>query len=394
MSGLLSVDEARRAVLALAPAPVPEEVTLADALGRMLIRPAAARLTQPPFDASAMDGYAVRAADLPGTLTVVGEAAAGATWSGALRAGQAVRILTGAPVPTGADRVVMQEDVTRDGEHLTIAAPADKTNIRPRGNDFAEGDTLPPGRPLGPADIALLAAMNVPRVTVGRAPRVAILAGGDELVRPGETPAPDQIVSSNDLAVAALVRQAGGIPTLLPLARDTEESLRAGFAAAAGHNVLVTIGGASVGDHDLVARIGADMGLDRSFHRIAMRPGKPLMAGRLGQAVMLGLPGNPVSAAVCALLFLQPLLRAMQGASEPGPALLHGRLGCDLRAEGEREHYLRARIDWSDGAVLTPFEDQDSARLALLARADALVVRPAGDPPRRAGEPIRWIALR
>ncbi|WP_134725701.1 gephyrin-like molybdotransferase Glp [Paracoccus luteus] len=392
---MISVDEALALVLDLAPAPQGETVALVDAAGRWLLEPAASRMTQPPFDAAAMDGYAVRAADGAGPLAVVGQSAAGAGWTGTLGAGQAVRIFTGAPVPQGADRVVMQEDARRDGDLVTLETTSSKTNIRPRGNDFSSGDTLGAGRRLDAADIALLAAMNLPAVTVARAPRVAVLAGGDELVRPGEMPGAGQIISSNDLAVAAMVRAAGGIATILPLARDTEASLRQAFAAAAGHDVIVTIGGASVGDHDLVGRVAADLGIDRAFHRIAMRPGKPLMAGRLGTSAMLGLPGNPVSAMVCAVLFLQPLLRAMQGDPAPGPRLRHGVLGTALAAEGDRQHYLRAtRTEDGEGIVVTPFADQDSARVRLMARADSLLVRPAGDAAKPAGSPVRFIALR
>ncbi|HRO15557.1 MAG TPA: molybdopterin molybdotransferase MoeA [Paracoccus sp. (in: a-proteobacteria)] len=392
---MIGVDQALDLVLALAPAPQEEAVALTDALDRVLLEPAAARITQPPFDAAAMDGYAVRAGDGAGPLRLVGEAAAGTGWTGTLDRGQAVRIFTGAPVPAGADRVVMQEHVRREGDAIRIEVPSDRDNIRLKGNDFSEGDTLPAGRRLTPYDIALLAAMNVPQVTVARAPRVAVLAGGDELVRPGETPGPGQIVSSNDLAIAALVRQAGGIPHILPLARDTEDSLRASFAAAEGADVLVTIGGASVGDHDLIARVAADMGLERAFHRIAMRPGKPLMAGRLGGAAMLGLPGNPVSAMVCGVLFLQPLLRRMQGADAVRLVLHRAALGCDLRPEGDRQHYLRARLCQGEaGPIITPFGDQDSARLRLLAEADALLVRPANDPARREGELAEYLLLR
>lgn len=392
---MIPVDEALAAVLALAPAPQPQDCALADALGRVLLDPAVSRMTQPPFDAAAMDGYAVRSADLPGPLRLVGEAAAGRGWSGDAAAGTALRIFTGAPVPPGFDRVVMQEHVTRDGDAITVAADATGPHIRPRGNDFAQGDTLPAGRRLAPADLGLLAAMNLPRVTVARPPRVAVIAGGDELVPPGTDPGDGQIISSNDVAVAALARQAGAEVRIMPLARDTEASLRAVFADAADADVIVTIGGASVGDHDLVGRVAADLGMDRAFYKVRMRPGKPLMAGRLaGGAVMLGLPGNPVSAMVCATLFLRPLLDRMQG-QDGGPDLRHGILGRDLPAEGDRQHYLRATLQHGpDGAEVTPFPDQDSARLALMAQADALLVRPPGDPARQRGAPVRYLPLR
>lgn len=390
---MISVEEARARVLALAPAPEPRQVALADALGRAMIAPALARLTQPPFDASAMDGYALRSADLPGPLAVIGTAAAGQPWQGEASPGSAIRIFTGAPVPAGYDRVIMQEMVTRDGDRITVAEPGGNPNIRPRGNDFAEGSEFLPRRPLRPADLALLAAMNVPQVTVARRPRVAVLAGGDELVPPGSDPAPGQIISSNDLAIAALAREAGAEPLVLPLARDTEESLRDRFAQAAGCDLIVTIGGASVGDHDLIGKVAADLGMERAFYKLAMRPGKPLMAGRIGSAAMLGLPGNPVSAVVCAKLFMQPLIRAMQ-ALPPGPEPLQATLARDLPPEGDRQHYLRARLSPGDGLpAIEPFTDQDSARLWLLAEADALLIRPAHDPARRAGERMGYLPL-
>ena len=392
---MIGVDEALRLVLALARPAQTEDVALADALGRVLAQPAVSRMTQPPFDAAAMDGYALRSADLPGPLAVVGESAAGRPWDGTLTAGQAVRIFTGAPVPPGADRVVMQEDCARDGDRVSVTGVPRGNNIRLHGADFAEGDSLSAGRRLGPADIALLAAMNVPRVIVARLPRVAVLAGGDELVPVGDDPREGQVISSNDLAVAALIRAVGGTPQLLPLARDTEVSLREAFAAAQGADLIVTIGGASVGDHDLIARVAADLGMQRAFHRIAMRPGKPLIAGRLGGAALLGLPGNPVSAFVTGVLFLQPLLRRMQGEADAEPRLHTGTLGSDLPAEGDRQHYLRAALSHGDdGVVVTPFTDQDSARLALLAQADALLVRTANDPARAAGDRVRYLPLR
>lgn len=390
---MIPVDEALARVLSLAPAPQPEDVDLADALGRVLLEPAVSRMTQPPFDAAAMDGYAVRSADLPGPLRVVGEAAAGRPWTGTPRPGTSIRIFTGAPVPPGFDRVVMQEHVARDGDAITVAAEATGPHIRARGNDFAKGDSLPAGCRLGPADLGLLAAMNVPRLTVARAPTVAIVAGGDELVPPGTTPGEGQIISSNDLTVAALATQAGAQVRIMPLARDSEESLRAILTDAADADIVVTIGGASVGDHDLIGRVAADLGVDQAFYKVRMRPGKPLMAGRLGGSAMLGLPGNPVSATVCAVLFMQPLIRQMQG-MEAAPPVRHGTLGRDLPTEGERTHYLRATLEHrAGGTVVTPFADQDSARLLLMARADALLVRPAGDAARAAGERVAFIPL-
>ena len=269
---MISVEQALAEVLALSPAPVAEHLPLDQAWGRALLEPALSRMTQPPFDASAMDGYAIRSADIDQSLLVTGEAAAGHPYSGRAVPGTAVRIFTGAPVPAGYDRVIMQENVTRDGDRITVADKSGGTNIRPAGDDFREGDRVTPGRRLSAADIALLAAMNVPVVAVARRPRVAILAGGDELVPPGSIPGPGQIISSNDLAIAALARQAGAMPEILPIARDTEESLRASFAAAQGADLLVTIGGASVGDHDLIGKVASDLGLQRASTRSRCGP--------------------------------------------------------------------------------------------------------------------------
>ena len=390
---MITVDEARALVLGLANPPQSEDIPLHDALGRALTVPVKARLTQPPFDASAMDGYALRSADLPGPLRVIGTAAAGVPYSGSTPPGTAIRIFTGAPVPAGYDRVVMQEIVTRDGDSIQVGDAGNNLNIRQQGNDFQKGSEFLPQHPLRPSDLGLIAAMNVARVTVARRPRVAILAGGDELVRPGADPAPGQIISSNDIAIAALARAAGADPFILPLARDTEESLRDRFAEAEGADLIVTIGGASVGDHDLIGKVAAGLGMQRAFYKLAMRPGKPLMAGRLGRAAMLGLPGNPVSAIVCAKLFMQPLIRAMQGLP-PGPDLAQAVLSRDLPPEGDRQHYHRARLLPGAGLpMIDPFPDQDSARLWLLAEADALLVRPAHDPARKAGEQVPFVAL-
>lgn len=391
---MISVDEALARVLSLAGKPQPEQVPLANAAGRALLEPAIARLTQPPFDAAAMDGYALRDADLSQPLRIIGESAAGHPWQGTAEPLTAIRIFTGAPVPDGYDRVVMQEHVQRDGDTITVTAPQTGTHIRARGNDFATGDALPAGRRLNAADIGLLAAMNLPEVTVARRPRVAILAGGDELVPPGQTPLDGQIISSNDLAIAALVTEAGGVPQILPIARDTEDSLRDSFAKAADADLIVTIGGASVGDHDLVGKVAADLGMDRAFYKLAMRPGKPLMAGRLGYAAMLGLPGNPVSAIICGILFMQSLIRAMQGLPHEIQTR-RARLAADLPPEGDRQHYQRARLnDGPDLPLIAPFSDQDSARLALLAQAQALLIRPAHDPARKAGEIVDFLPLR
>lgn len=390
---MISVDEALARVLALAPPPQGENITIADALGRALLGPVRARLTQPPFNAAAMDGYALRSAEIGQPLRIIGEAAAGHPWNGQAESGTAVRIFTGASVPDGYDRVVMQENTAREGDILTVTDPYGSDNIRPRGNDFSEGDSFAPRRPLTPSDIGLLAAMNIPEVTVARRPRVAVLATGDELLSPGQTPEPGQIICSNDIAIAALAREVGAETEVLPIARDTEASLRDSFARAASADLVITIGGASVGDHDLVGKVATEMGLERAFYKIRMRPGKPLMAGKLGRSAMLGLPGNPVSSIVCAILFMQPFIRRMQGLPGLIP-LRKARLDCPLPPEGDRQHYLRSQLKWGgDLPVIIPFSSQDSARLALMSQADALLVRPPHDPARDAGDLVDYLPL-
>ncbi|MBN2630447.1 MAG: molybdopterin molybdotransferase MoeA [Rhodobacteraceae bacterium] len=399
---MISVDAALARCLALV-APLPcEDVPLAQALGRYMPEPARAARDQPPFAASAMDGYAVQGDPAAGDcFAVVGEAGAGHAWSGTLGPHQAVRIFTGAPLPLGATRVIVQEDVTRDGDtiiitHDTTPAGADAArHIRPAGQDFRRGDALLPRR-LRPNDLALLAAMNHPLVRVTRRPIVALIATGDELVMPGETPGPDQIIASNSFAIKALAEEAGAEVRLLPIARDTLPALTTVLGLAAGADLILTTGGASVGDHDLVAQAAESIGLVRSFWTIAMRPGKPLMAGRLGPAAMLGLPGNPVSSIVCTHLFVLPMIRALLGqpAESLAPQPLAARLGCDVAANGARAHYMRARLSPGDGLpLITPFDRQDSSLLTVLAQADALLIRPPGDGPRAKGDQVTFLPL-
>ena len=366
---------------------------LVEADGRVLARDVTAKRNQPPFAASAMDGYAVaQAAVAPGArFRVVGEAAAGHRWPGTLRAGEALRIFTGAPLPEGADHVIIQENVSRDGDTITLDDSANEaSHVRPAGADFAEGAVIPAPRLLGPSDIALLAAMNIARVPVTRRPDVAIIATGDELVQPGESPGPDQIIASNSYGLAALLGRLGAAPRLLPIARDNEASLRLAFDLAKGADLIVTIGGASVGDHDLVGAVAQDQGLDRSFYKVAMRPGKPLMAGRMGGAAMIGLPGNPVSAMVCGHVFLAPVIRKMLGLGEAPAPSISATLAHDLTANGPREHYMRARLGPQG---VTVFDRQDSALLTVLADANCLAVRPPDDGPRTAGETISVIHI-
>ncbi|PKP69683.1 MAG: molybdopterin molybdenumtransferase MoeA [Alphaproteobacteria bacterium HGW-Alphaproteobacteria-4] len=392
---MISVEQALARILALSGPVRGETVPLRAALGRVLAAPAVAGLTQPPFDAAAMDGYAITAEDHhPGlTLHVVGDAGAGHGFVGALARGQAVRIFTGAPVPEGAAWVLMQEDVHREGDHITLPAKLDpRRHIRPRGQDFAKGQVVAAPLRLEPRHLGLLAAMNVATVTVARRPTVAVLATGDELVMPGEAPGPGQIVCSNSFALAAMAEDAGAEARLLPIARDNEAALRQAFALAEGADLIVSSGGASVGEHDLVGKVAADLGLERAFWQVAMRPGKPLMAGRLANAVMLGLPGNPVSAIVTARLFMLPLLAVMQGL--PGEHMpLRARLADSVGANGPRTHFMRARLIPGEVPQIAPFADQDSALLSILNKADALLIRPAGDGPRAAGTWAEYLSL-
>lgn len=395
---LMPVGEALARLLDLAPRPARETVPLAEAAGRVLSTDAVAMRDQPPFAASAMDGYAVRAAEATAgaRLEVAGTSAAGRRHDGPLAAGRAVRIFTGAPVPEGADTILIQENADRDGDHIRVReAPPPGAFVRPAGGDFAVGSRIAAPKRLTARDLALLAAMNVAKVTVARRPRVALIPTGDELVDPGETPGPDQIVSSNPLGLGPRLAEIGGDVQRCPIARDSRESLRAAFEAAVGADLVVTIGGASVGEHDLVGEVFAEMGGVRDFWRIAMRPGKPLMAGRLGGAMMVGLPGNPVSAMVCGEIFLIPVVEAALGLPSGPRRRVRARLASALPAGGVREHYMRARLlEERDGVRwLEVFDNQDSSLVATLAEADALAVQPIGGPTLPAGAWIEAILL-
>jgi molybdopterin molybdotransferase len=390
---MISVDEALDHLFALVSPLETETVPLSEAGGRVLAADAVARRDQPPFAASAMDGYAACKDEVrPGaTLTVIGEAAAGHGFGGPVGPGQCVRIFTGAPVPEGADHVVIQEDVTRTGDTITIGPDAgDNGHVRPAGGDFRIGDRLSAPRRLSAQDVALLAAMNIPQVQVSRRPAVALISTGDELVMPGEVPGPDQIIASNTFGLKTMLDQMGARPRVLPIARDTRASLETAFDLAQGADLIVTIGGASVGDHDLVGDVAAGLGMERSFYKVAMRPGKPLMAGRMGDAVLLGLPGNPVSAMVCGHVFMAPIIRVMLGLGAHRATRKTARLAHDIGAGGPREHYMRAEL--RDG-LITPEPRQDSALLSVLAHANALMIRPAGDGPRQKGEEVDYIDL-
>jgi len=377
-----------------------EQVAVSDAGGRVLAEPLSARRTHPPFDGSAMDGYAVRLADtdsVPARLTVVGESAAGGSYDQMLAEDQAVRIFTGAPFPAGADTVVIQENTERDGDTVIIKeAPKPSQHIRRAGIDFTEGDEFfKAGRLLSASDVALAAAMNIPELSVFRRPRIAFFATGDELVLPGETPSPNQIVSSNSAGLSALIAELGGVPVDLGIARDNEASIREVAERASDADILVTVGGASVGDHDLVQPVLTSMGLSVDFWRIAMRPGKPLMFGDFNGTPFLGLPGNPVSALVCGHLFLRAAIAARQGAPATHPPLAPVTLGADLRENDKRRDYLRATIQIADGAwTATPLNRQDSSMLSALSRSHCLLVRPPHAPAAQTGDICPAVLLR
>ncbi|RED42363.1 molybdopterin molybdochelatase [Rhodopseudomonas thermotolerans] len=391
---LMPVDDALAAVLAGAHGLETEMVALEDAHSRVLARDLTALRTQPPQPMSAMDGYAVRAADVaapPVTLRVIGEIAAGRPATTGIAAGETLRIFTGGVVPDGADAVVIQEDTVRDGDRVTVnEAVRPGRHIRPAGIDFSEGEVLlRHGHRLSDRDLALAAGMNHPALPVHRRPRLAMLATGDELVMPGATPAPGQIVYSNGYALRALARAEGAEVIDLGIAADTLDATRAAIRQARDLDVdlLVTTGGASAGDHDLVKDALEAEGTAIAFWKIAMRPGKPMMHGRLGALRVIGLPGNPVSSYVCAVLFMVPLIRALSGRSQakhvPEPALL----GADIGANDQRQDYLRANLarDGEGRQIATPVDSQDSSLLARMAAAEALIVRPPFAPAAQAG---------
>jgi molybdopterin molybdotransferase len=397
---MLSVEAARAQILAALAPLGSETVGLEAALGRILAEDLTARVTQPPADLSAMDGYAVRAADVaqvPATLTVIGEAPAGGAYGGTVGPGQAVRIFTGGPVPAGADAVVIQEDTDRAGDQVTVKASATRReNVRDAGLDFQAGArVLAKGRRLAARDISLAAAANRPWLEVGRRPRIAILATGDELVNPGDPIGSNQIVSSNGVGLSAFVRAHGGEPINLGIAPDDAEALKIMAQGAVGADMLVTIGGASVGDHDLIQKVLGEVGLKVEFWKIAMKPGKPLMFGQFNGTPMLGLPGNPVSALVCALLYLGPAILKLQGGGDSAPREIRARLGAAVKANNFREDFLRATlaVNAEGETVATAFPVQDSSMLGLLSRADGLIRRPPDAPAVGAGDWVTVIPL-
>lgn len=398
---LLSVADAFERVLAHG-APLPaEEVPLQEAAGRVLAYDLKALRTQPPAAVSAMDGYAVRAADVaqaPVRLKVIGEVTAGRPLAAAIGPGEAARIFTGGVLPPGADTIVVQESTRREDAVVEVQKPASQgRNVRPEGLDFRSGATLlRKGRRLTPRDLQLAAAMNHPLVPVHRRPKLALLATGDELVPPGSEPGPGQIVYSNGFALAALARSEGAEVVDLGIVADKLEDtiVAIGEARARGADILVTTGGASVGDYDFVQPAFERQGLALSFWKVAMRPGRPLMHGKLGATAVLGLPGNPVSSYVCAFLFLVPLIRLLCGRSDLKAPIEPAVLGCDLAANDERADYLRATLRAGpDGPVATPFPTQDSSMMAPLAAADCLLLREPHAPPAPAGSRCEIIRL-
>ena len=396
MESLLTFDEAQARILAATPALTAEPVQVGAASGRVLAEDARSAVDLPPFPSSAMDGYAVRAVDLPGNLHVVGESAAGAPFSGTVGPGESVAISTGAVVPAGADAVAPIEIVVRSDNSIEVERRLDAgASIRPRGGDVHAGDIVAAaGTRLGPAGIAGLAAAGVATVSCSRRPRVAVLATGSELVSPGEPLAPGQIYESNTLMLAAALAVAGAEIVTAPAVRDDEASLRAALERGLEADVLVTSGGVSVGEHDLVRTVERELGVEESFWRVAIKPGKPLAFGMRRGTLVFGLPGNPVSALVSAELFVKPALRALQGISEPLPRFEPGRLGSDRRCNPERDEFVRARtrID-GDMVVLEPLRGQESHMIASASAADALVHIPRGNGELTAGAVVSWVRL-
>jgi molybdopterin molybdotransferase len=396
---LISVEEATHRLLSGVAMLEGENAPLDAAAWRTLAAPVKALRTQPPFPASAMDGYAVNPGTDPNQFIVIGESAAGRGFSGAVSKGQAVRIFTGAPVPEGTTAIVIQEQVERqpDGSIRLTAPLVPGKHIRKRGLDFTEGETvLPPGRVLDPAALSLAAACGHPELMVVRRPKLVLIATGDELVAPGATPGPDQIVASNGFGTAALARRLGADVTDLGIIPDDESLIRSVIDSAigAGADIIVTLGGASVGDHDLIRPVLASLGVTLDFWQIAMRPGKPLMYGKLGKTHILGLPGNPVSSLVCGQLFLAPLISAMSGAPFK-QNIAKARLAVPMPANDHRQDYVRASIDLSDiEPSASPFPIQDSSMLTTLANANGLIIRPPGAPAAQIGEMVDVLMLR
>lgn len=393
---LLPVDEALKAILARVPAVTSESVAIGEAAGRVLAAPLVAGHDQPPFDASAMDGYAMRAADVSegAALRVVGMSQAGAGFAGTVGIGEAVRIFTGAPVPAGADTVIMQEEAVREGDLVRFTAPARLGHsVRPNGNDFATGQVLiQAGTRLTPMQIAVAAAANAGTLEVARRPRIGLIATGDELVLPGTPLGPDQIVASNSFGLGAMLTPYAETVSDHGIVGDDAGVLRARLAEALDRELdfLITTGGASVGEHDLVQDALKELGVTLDFWRINMRPGKPLMFGTRGKTLVFGLPGNPVSAMVTAMVFIKPALRAFLGHAEPQAWFLP--LAGPTPPNTARRHFMRARLVHAEsGPALMPISQTDSGHTSSLAAADMLIVQPEFDPGRDAGQVVQAI---
>jgi molybdopterin molybdotransferase len=396
MPDMLSLAEAQAAVQArVRPLPA-EEVNVGDASGRVLAEDARAVVDLPPFDASAMDGFAIRAADIPGRLPVVQRIAAGAPATSPLRERESMGIATGGVVPDGADAVIKLEDVVENGNTIEIARTvAAGDNIRPRGGDLHAGDVVVPrGTRTTPAHVGALAAAGCARVSCGRRPRVAVVATGTELRRSGETLGAGQVYEANGSMLAAALTTANADVTTIPFAADDERTHRDALERAFGADVVVTSGGVSVGPHDLVRRVAGDLGVEEVFWRVAVKPGKPVSFGVRGDTLVFGLPGNPVSSLVGCELFVRPALLALQGAAEPGPPYEPGRIAADVRRNGGRDELLRARrLVRDDAVVLEPVTGQESHMIARAAAADALVLVPRGEGVLQAGAAVRYLRL-
>ena len=397
---LLPVSDARRTVLANLTPLDTETIPLADASGRVLAESPVSRVSHPPADVSAMDGYALRAEDVtspPVSLKIVGESAAGHPWTGKIQGGETVRIFTGAYVPDGADTVVIQEDTSADGETVSVNAPVQTgKHIRPMGQDFQSSDKiLKFPRMLTARDVGLLAAMNIPAVRVFLKPRVGILSTGDEIVEPGSEVKDGQIVSANGSSLSAFVSACGAFPINLGIVPDDVDALRTVINASDSLDMILTSGGVSVGKHDLISQAAPQNDLEVIFHKIAMRPGKPLLFGRWNHTPFFGLPGNPVSAMVCALLFVGPALEALQGLPGDAPRTLPAKLSGVLPANDEREDYIRAVIQPAETDLprVTPLSKQDSALIAALSSADALIVRAPHAPRAQDGDVLQILPL-
>ena len=375
---MISVKEALEKLFLIAKVTPVETVELKKCLGRVLAKPLESTRSNPPFPSSAMDGYAINKANLKSgaEFKVIGESAAGHSYPKKINKNEAVRIFTGSRVPDGANLVLMQEDVEADKKFIIVKENFDKkSNIRLEGSDFSKGYKVKTPLILGAKEISLLAAMNFAHLSVRKKPTVAIISTGDELVFPGESPKPDQIIASNAYGIAALCKECGAEPRILPIAQDNLKSIEYIIGLAQDADLIITIGGASVGKYDLINEATNNFGIDKSFHKVAMRPGKPLMAGKINETGFVGLPGNPVSALVCGYVFIKPLIRAMLGLEKKSAPRLMAPCSTSLPKNGPREHYMRAVL--LPNGYLEPVENQDSARLALLCDADALLIRAA-----------------